>query len=94
MNLITVVLTLNSVGVAAVSPVSGDLGIQLGFEGRFNLTWISQSATLIIFSVTGDDEGEFGCTLNTFQGAQFKIWKRKMIVEVVGMFYFMLFYSI
>ena len=66
-------------------PSSGIAGISTGFEGRFNVTWTSQRATLIIFNVTEDDDGEFGCELNTFQGVQNKIWKRKMKVEVEGM---------
>jgi len=86
-NLITVVLTLNSANVATVVPSSGIVGIQSGFKGRFNVTGISQRVTLIIFNVTEDDDGEFGCELNTFQGIQNKIWKRKMKVQVVGMFY-------
>ena len=88
LNLITVALNLNSVTVATAVPSSGIAGISTGFEGRFNVTWTSQRATLIIFNVTEDDDGEFGCELNTFQGVQNKIWKRKMKVEVVGMFYF------
>jgi len=82
---ITVDLTLNGKKIAFVAPSSGDAGPVLGLEGRFNATWISQRATLIIFNVTEDDDGEFGCELNTFQGGTNKIWKRKMKVEVVGM---------
>ena len=85
LNLITVALNLNSVTVATAVPSSGIAGISTGFEGRFNVTWTSQRATLIIFNVTEDDDGEFGCELNTFQGVQNKIWKRKMKVEVEGM---------
>ena len=91
LNLITVVLTLNSVNVATVVPISGNSGVASGFEGRFNVTWISQRATLIIFNVSEDNDGEFGCKLNTFQGAQNIIWQRKMKVEVLGMFYSILF---
>ena len=91
LNLITIVLTLNSVDVATVVPSAGIAGIQSDFKGRFNVTWISQRVTLIIFNVTEDDDGEFGCTINTFQGAQNKIWKRKMKVQVLGMFCFILF---
>ena len=85
LNLITVDITLNKVKVATVVPLSGDSGLASGFEGRFNVTWTSQRVTLIICNVTEDDDGEFTCELNTFQGAQNKIWKRKMKVEVVGM---------
>jgi len=65
-------------------PSTGNAGPALGFEGRFNVTGTSQRATLIIFNVTEVDDGEFGCKLNTFEGAQNKIWKRKMKLEVVG----------
>ena len=82
--LITVVLTLNGGDVATVVPSTGNAGLALGFEGRFNVTGTSQRATLIIFNVTADDDGEFGCKLNTFEGAQNKFWRRKMKVEVVG----------
>ena len=91
LNLNTVILSLNSVKVAAVLVSSATAGVQSGFEGRFNFTWISQRATLIIFNVTEDDDGEFSCELSTFQGLVNKVWKRKMKVEVIGMFYFMLF---
>jgi len=91
---ITIDLTLNGKKIAFVAPLSGDAGPVLGSEGRFNVTWISQRATLIIFNVTEDDDGEFGCELNTFQGGANKIWKRKIKVDVVGKFYFVLFYSI
>lgn len=90
LNLLSVVLSINSVTVAAVNLFSGIAGVQLGFEERFNFTWISQRATLTIFNVTEDDDGEFVCQLNTFQGLNNKVWKRKMKVEVEGMFYFML----
>ena len=91
LNLITVVLILNDATIATVVPSSGIAATQAGLEGRFNVTYISQRVTLIIFNVTEDDDGEFGCRLNTFQGVQNKLWERKMKVEVVGMFYFMLF---
>ena len=94
LDLITVFLTLDGVRVATVVPSSGKAAPATGFEERFNATWTPQRATLIIFNVTEDDDGEFGCTLNTFQGVQNKLWERKMKVEVVGMFYFTLFYSI
>jgi len=83
LNLIAVILALNSVDVATVVPSTGNAGPASGFEGRFNVTGTSQRATLIIFNVTEDDDGEFGCELNTFEGAQNKIFKRKMKVEVV-----------
>ena len=61
LNLITVVFILNSVDVATVVPSTGNAGPALRFEGRFNVTGTSQRATLIIFNVTEDDDGEFGC---------------------------------
>ena len=86
LTLLVVTVSLNSEGVATVAPSSGIGQIQPGFEGRFNVTWTSQRVALIIFNVTEDDDGEFVCQLNTLQ-----FWKRKIKVEVVGMFNFMLF---
>ncbi|XP_020615552.1 neural cell adhesion molecule 2-like [Orbicella faveolata] len=83
LSLSSVILRLNSVQVAAVVLLSGIAGLSSGFEGRFNFTWISQRATLIIFNVTEEDDGEFTCDLTTFQGVDQKLWKRKMKVEVL-----------
>ncbi|XP_020617952.1 vascular cell adhesion protein 1-like, partial [Orbicella faveolata] len=82
----SVILRLNSVQVAVVVLLSGVAGITSGFERRFNFTWISQRATLIIFNVTEEDDGEFTCHLSTFQGVDQKLWKRKMKVEVIAFF--------
>ena len=52
-------------------------------KDRFNVTWVSQRATLIIFNVTDADDkrnGEFSCELSTFDG----LWSRKIQVEVLG----------
>ena len=84
LNLILVALSLNNVDVATIVPSSGQAGIEAAFAGRFNVTWISNRATLIIFNVTADVSGEFGCRLTSFQGATNKVWVRKIPVEVVG----------
>ena len=64
-----------STGVAAVLP---------GFEGRFNIIWISQRATLVIFNMTEEGDGEFGCKLSTVEFVTGKEWKRRLKVVVVG----------
>ena len=84
LNLILVALSLNNADVATIVPSSGQAGIEAVFVGRFNVTWISNRATLIIFNVTADDSGEFGCKLTSFQGSTNKVWVRKIRVEVVG----------
>lgn len=86
LNLILITLSSDNINVATVVPSAGIAGIQAGFEGGFNVTWILQRATLIIFNVTADENGEFGYALITFQGANNKLWKRKTTVEIVGKF--------
>ena len=83
LNLIVVTIKFNEVPIATLVP-SGPAAPASGYEGRFNVSWISQSATLVIFNVTDDDTGLFSCELNTFQGATNKVWKRKIQVKVVG----------
>lgn len=81
--LLTVVLKLNGVGVATIA-ASGQIGIQTRFQGRYDVSWINQLATMTIFNVTAEDNGEFSCEVNTLEGASNKVWKRKVTVEVLG----------
>lgn len=81
--LIVVTIKLNEVTIANLVP-SGPAAPASGYEERFNVSWISHSATLIIFNVTDDDNGLFSCELNAFQGATNKVWKRKIQVKVLG----------
>ncbi|XP_078379632.1 uncharacterized protein LOC144662641 [Oculina patagonica] len=84
LNLILVTLSLNDVNIATIVPSSGQAGLAAGFEGRFNVTWIPNRAILIILNVTGDDNGDFGCELTSFQGATPKNWVRKIPVQVIA----------
>ncbi len=84
LTLFSVVLTSNNKNVATIAPSLGIAGVVLSFKDRFNITWIPNRATLIIFNVTADDKGEFGCTVSTFQGITNKVWVRKIPVQVVG----------
>ena len=71
--------------VATIVP-SGQADITAGFGDRFNVSWISQKATLVIFKVTAIDNGEFSCKVTT-SGGGVKVWTRKIKVNVVGRFY-------
>ena len=71
--------------VANILPAFGIVGVSAGFEDRFNLTWInSQRTTLVIFNVTSEYDGEFSFETSSIVGGNFKEWKRKIQVEVVG----------
>ena len=71
--------------VANIRPAFGIVRISAGFEDRFNLTWInSQRATLVIFNVNAEHEGEFSCEASSIVDGNVKEWKRKIQVEVVG----------
>jgi len=54
------------------------------FQGRYNLSWIPQLATLTIFNVSAEDNGIFLCEVRTSEGGNNIVWKRKVTVEVVG----------
>ena len=82
--LITIALKLNGVSVATIVASTGQIGIQTSFQGRYNVSWIPQLATMTIFNVTAEDNGEFCCEVSTLEGASSKVWKRKVTVEVVG----------
>ena len=71
--------------VANIQPTFGIVRVLAEFEDRFNLTWInSQRATLFIFNVNAEHEGEFSCETTSIVDGNFKEWKRKIQVEVVG----------
>ena len=77
-------LELNSVAVVNIFPALNNAEVIDGYEDRFNLSWINPvKATLIIFNVSGADEGEFACRLTSIGGGS-KIWARKIHVTVVG----------
>ena len=71
--------------VANIQLAFGIVGVSAVFGDRFNLAWInSQRATQVIFNVTSECDGEFSCETSSIVGGNFKKWKRKIQVEVVG----------
>ena len=79
------VLSWKTVDVVSIQPAFGVVSVLLGFKDRFNVTWSdSQRATLVIFNVTTEYEGDFSCTANSLDGGRPKVWVRKIQVAVVG----------
>ena len=71
--------------VANIRPSLGIIAVTPGFEDRFNLTWSnSQRATLVIFNVTTEYQGDFSCETSSLVGGNLKLWTRKIQVAVVG----------
>ena len=78
-------LRFESTTVANIQPAFDIIAVSPGFEDRFNLTWInSQRATLVIFNVTSEHEGEFSCETSSIVGGNLKKWTRRIEVAVVG----------
>lgn len=84
LNLVLVTLKLDGALVGTIVPSTGDAVASASFTSRFNVSWVAQVATLIIFNVTSADEGLFTCELNTFEAGTNKIWNRNIDVSVVG----------
>ena len=71
--------------VANIRPSLGVIAVVPGFEDRFHVTWSnSQRATLVIFNVTTEHEGDFSCETTSLVGGNLKVWARKIQVAVVG----------
>ena len=75
-------LQLGSDLVATILP-AGQVDISVSFRGRVNVTWVPNKASLTIFKVSTQDNGEFTCLVNTIGGGG-KAWRRKIKVTVVG----------
>ena len=82
--LVSVTLRFDGNSVGTIVPSTGAARPSASFTSRFNVSWVAQVATLIIFNVTSADEGLFTCELNTFEGGTNKIWNRNIDVSVVG----------
>ncbi|XP_022802711.1 hemicentin-2-like [Stylophora pistillata] len=57
--------------------------VEDAFKDRFNLTWISQRITLVIFNVTASDDasnGAFECELGTNKGS----WSRDIRLNIIA----------
>ena len=71
--------------VANIRPSLGVIAVVSRFEDRFNLAWSnSQRATLVIFNVTTEYEGDFSCETSSLVDGSLKLWIRKIQVAVVG----------
>lgn len=82
--LILLGLELDNVQVGTIAPTVPSVSVVSGWEHRFNVSWVPQRATLIIFNVTTDDDDvKFVCEVTTVGGGS-KIWKREIRVKVVG----------
>ena len=78
-------LAWENVIVASIQPSLGLVTVLQGFKDRFNVTWSnSQRATLVIFNVTTEYDGDFFCKASSFGGGNLKEWTRKIQVSVVG----------
>ena len=74
-----------STTVANIRPAFSIVAVEPGFEDRFNISWSnSQRATLVIFNVTTEYEGDFSCETSSVVGGSLKVWTRKTQVAVVG----------
>ena len=81
----TATLIWKTVDVVSIQPAYGIVSVIPGFEDRFNVTWSnSQRATLVIFNVTTEYEGDISCKTNSLDGGRPKAWVRKIQVAVVG----------
>ena len=81
----TATLIWKTVDVVSIQPAYGIVSVIPGFEDRFNVTWSnSQRATLVIFNVTTEYEGDFSCKTSSLDGVRPKAWTRKIPVAVVG----------
>ena len=80
-----VYLTWKTVNVVTIDTAFGVASVIQGFNDRFNLTWSnSQRATLVIFNVSTEYEGDFSCKVFSFDGRLTKSWIRKIQVAVIG----------
>lgn len=92
LQLITVGINFNGEGAATILASNNLAGVVDKFKGQFNISWISQKATLAILNVTdAEDKGEFTCELNTFEEGSIKIWRHTIQVNVVGKPYYFIF---
>ena len=80
-----VYLTWKTVNVVTIDTAFGVASVIQGFNDRFNLTWSnSQRATLVIFNVSTEYEGDFSCKVFSFDGRLTRSWIRKIQVAVIG----------
>lgn len=92
LQLITVSINFNGQKAATIVASNNLAGVGDKFKGQFNISWISQKATLSILNVTdAEDKGEFTCELNTFEGVSNKIWSHTIQVNVIGKPYYFIF---
>ena len=79
------VLTWKTENVVTIQPAFGVVVVLSGFKDRFSVTWSnSQRATLVIFNVTTEYEGDFSCKASSLAGGIPKEWTRKIQVAVIG----------
>lgn len=66
-----VVATIKLGGSSVVSFVQNQqrLSVQIGFENRFNVTWVPNKLTLILLNVTSAEEGEYRCEVLSVGGS-------------------------
>lgn len=82
--LVLLALNLDNVQVGIIAPTVPSVSVISGWEHRFNVSWVPQRATLIIFNVTTDDDDvKFVCQVTTVGGGS-KAWRREIHVKVVG----------
>jgi len=83
-SIITVKIKLNAVTTVGTYIQSlGKVTVPQAFRDRFNFTWIPSNATLTIFNVTSDDNGEFTCEVFSVDESGTPTWKRGIQVNVV-----------
>jgi len=84
-SIITVTIKLNAITTVAtyIQPL-GKVTVPQAFKNWFNLTWIPSNATLTIFNVTSDDNGEFTCEVFSVGESSTATWKRSIQVNVLG----------
>lgn len=59
------------------------VSVEPTFVSRLNATWVPNKLTLILFSVTDADKGEYRCEVVTF-GSSVQTWIRKIRVSLLG----------
>jgi len=84
-SVITVKIKLNTDTVVATYIQSlARVTVPQDFQNRFNFTWIPTKATLLIFSVSSADNGEFTCEVFSADESGTPTWNRNIQVNVLG----------
>ena len=83
LSLIAVSMKYGASTISTYLPSQETLVVEPTFVSRLNATWVPNKLTLILFSVTDADKGEYRCEVVTF-GGSVQTWIRKIQVFLLG----------